>query len=320
MPQQLYRFSIALVFTLLCGIFLPALSAFDTPAVRSRQFVTVAGKKMSYTSFGLNNRRPGEPVVIFEAGFGASGAVDFTVLYSGLSKFTAGIGYDRNGDGESEEDPTIVTDDEIVRRLHLFLETVHLAPPYLLVGHSMGGPYIRLFTARYPEEVAGLLFIDATDFMLTDEQDEQIKIVSKSGKGSRAWVVPAMDAQANDTMNSPRLRHRSRRLANFFRSGDFWKLYSGLPPLPDIPTGILAAVHKPLSVEQRRDTGLVARLRAGEKFYTQNFARLIKNNHNSFFTLLPGYPHGIHSRDPQLVIACIQRLLNSILLSSKSRP
>jgi pimeloyl-ACP methyl ester carboxylesterase len=280
-----------------------------------RQYLTVAGKKMSYTSFGLADRKPGEPVIVFEAGFGASGAVDFTSLYPALAKGAAGIGYDRNGDGESEEDSTIITDDDIVRRLHQLLQTAHIPPPYLLVGHSMGGPYIRLFIARYPKEVAAMLFIDASDFMLTEEQDEQIKILSKSGQGTKAWVVPAMDAQANDTLNSPRVRHRSRRLANFFRNGDFWKLYASLPPLPDIPVSILAAYHKHID-SSAANAGVLARQPFADRFYRENFADLIKDNHDSFFMLLPNYPHGIHGRDPELVVTAIRRLLNSTLKTS----
>lgn len=277
-----------------------------------RQYITVAGKKMSFTSFGLANRRSGEPVVIFEGGFGVAGAQDFTCLYPGLLRSVAGIGYDRNGEGQSEEDSTVVTDVDIVQRLHLFLKTVHVSPPYLLVGHSMGGSYIRLFTAMYPGEVAGLLFIDATDFMLTDEQDEQIRILSKSGQGSKAWVVPAMDAQARDTMLPLRIRHRAERLANFFRNGDFWKLYSSLPPLPDIPVGVLAAYHKPLD-SSATNAGVLARLRVGEHFYVENFAELIRNNHNSFVMLLPRYPHGIHTQDSELVVTVIKRILNSLV-------
>jgi pimeloyl-ACP methyl ester carboxylesterase len=277
----------------------------------TRQYITVAGKKMSFTSFGLANRRPGKPVVIFEAGFGAPGAVDFTTLYPALSKWVAGIGYDRNGEGESEEDSTIITDVDIVQRLHLFLKTAHIPPPYLFVGHSMGGPYIRLFTALYPNEVAALLFIDAADFMLTDQQDQQIKILSKSGQGTKAWVVPYQDTLANDTMLSLRTRHRVKRLANFFRNGDFWKLYSSLAPLPDIPVAVLAAYNKPID-SSKHTAGQLARIPLAEHFYMENFTAMIRNNHNSFVMLLPRYPHGIHSQDPELVVTVIRRLLNSI--------
>jgi pimeloyl-ACP methyl ester carboxylesterase len=276
-----------------------------------RQYITVAGKRMSFTGYGLANRRAGEPVLIFEAGFGASRAVEINSFYPGISRSIAAVGYDRNGEGESEEDTAIITDVDIVHRLHLFLQTALIRPPYLLVGHSMGGPYIRLFTALYPGEVAGLLFIDATDFMLTDEQDEQIKIGSKSGQGAKAWVVPVQDSLANDTLLSIRIRHRARRLANFFRNGDFWKLYASLPPLPDIPVSVLAAYNKPIDASQR-NAGLMARIPITEHFYMENFADMIRNNHKSFLMLLPLYPHSIHAYDPELVASAIRRLLQSM--------
>jgi hypothetical protein len=82
-----------------------------------------------------------------------------------------------------------------------------------------------------------------------------------------------------------------------------------LPPLPDIPAGVLAAYHKPIDPS---DSAVLARVRAGERFYRENFAEPIKNNHGSFLLLLPGYPHGIHVKDPELAVAVIQRLLKAI--------
>ncbi len=54
---------------------------------------------------------------------------------------------------------TLSTDAALLQRLHALLEALGIPPPYILVGHSMGGAYIRLFTALYPREVAGLIFI-----------------------------------------------------------------------------------------------------------------------------------------------------------------
>jgi pimeloyl-ACP methyl ester carboxylesterase len=273
----------------------------------ARQYLTVAGKKMAYTRFGLADRRPGEPVVVFEGGFGVSGATGFSNLYPALSKFCTGIGYDRNGEGDSDEDSTIVTDADLIRRLHLLLGTAQVPPPYLLVGHSMGVAYIRLFTALYPKEVAGLLMIDGPDFMLTDQQDEQIRILSGSGRGSKAWIVPYQDSLANDTMLSLRVRHRVRRLADLFREkGVFWE-YDSLPLLPHIPVGVLAAYNKHLDLSGG-DSGVLARAPIAQRFYFENYTGMIKSNPNSFVMLLPGYSHSIQGQDPELVIWAINRL------------
>jgi len=73
----------------------------------------------------------------------------------------------RSGYSESEIDTTIKSDAQVIERLHKLLSTLEITPPYLMVGHSLGGPFIRLYTSIYPNEVCGLVFIDPTDFMLT---------------------------------------------------------------------------------------------------------------------------------------------------------
>jgi pimeloyl-ACP methyl ester carboxylesterase len=271
-----------------------------------RQFVVVAGKKMSYESFGLKTRCPGAPVLVFEGGFGVGGAKDFQLLFADLSKNSAGIGYDRNGEGESDEDTSLLTDTKLVQRLHDFLATLHIAPPYILVGHSMGGAYVRLYTSLYPAEVAGLVFIDPADFMLTEEQDEQVKIMSHSEQGSDAWVVPAMKKIESDSSSSLRARHRAKRLAMLFDKGSFLE-YSSLAPLPDIPVTVLLAYNK------KKDTAAfskvdLARFKAEEHFEVENYMSIIANNHNSSVFLLTSYGHFIHKEDPNFVVSVIERV------------
>jgi len=277
-----------------------------TQPVVKRQYATVAGKKMSYTSFGLLTRHPGAPVLVFEAGMGASGSVEFRILYPGLEKLAAGIGYDRNGEGASDEDTTLTTDAHLARRLHEFLQVLKVPPPYILVGHSMGGPYIRMFTALYPDEVAGLVFIESPDFMLTDEQDQQIRVNSGSGKGPNDWVAPYEQMLADDTLQSLRSRHRCQRLANLFRNGAYCE-YKSLPPLPDIPVAVLASYNK-VRDSTRFMPADYARFEWAGRIGRENFLQLIKDNHDSFFLLLPGYPHGIHGKDPGLVDEVIGRI------------
>jgi pimeloyl-ACP methyl ester carboxylesterase len=49
---------------------------------------------------------------------------------------------------------------DLATDLHTLLERAGIAAPYLLVGHSAGGPYVRVFAARYPEQVAGMVLLD----------------------------------------------------------------------------------------------------------------------------------------------------------------
>lgn len=124
--------------TLLCAILSIMIPSINVGQPQyARHYITVVGKKMSYEGFNLKNRRLGTPLLIFEGGFGVGGAEDFKDLFPALSKISAGIGYDRNGVGESEVDSTLVTDRDLVQKLHLFLKTLHLPPPYILIGHSL---------------------------------------------------------------------------------------------------------------------------------------------------------------------------------------
>jgi len=70
--------------------------------------------------------------------------------------------YDRAGRGWS--DPTDATPDgeQYATDLHTLLHRAHMPGPYVLAGHSFGGLYVRIFAARYPHEVAGMVLIDST--------------------------------------------------------------------------------------------------------------------------------------------------------------
>src|SRR5262249_4842645 len=50
----------------------------------------------------------------------------------------------------------------IATELQAALQNVNALPPYILVGHSVGGPYVRVFAGMYPNEVAGLVLVDPT--------------------------------------------------------------------------------------------------------------------------------------------------------------
>jgi pimeloyl-ACP methyl ester carboxylesterase len=259
---------------------------------------------MSYESFGLKNRHPGAPVFVFEGGFGVGGAKNFEGLFPELSKISAGIGYDRNGEGDSEEDSSLTTDLKLVQRLHDFLKSTHVAPPYILIGHSMGGPYIRLFTSMYPTEVAGMVFIDPADFMLTKEQDDQIKGKIPGDVGRTASVYPFMEKDANDSSHSVRSRNRSKRLAKIMLSGYFSE-YASLTPIPDIPIAVLIAYHK------SRDSAYVsairiARFKAEDDYKIQNYTTMIENNHYSSVIVLTKFGHFIHQEDPDFVVNVIK--------------
>lgn len=81
-----------------------------------------------------------------------------SMLDQELSVFT----YNRPGYGASPQASTPRDGVHVVAELRALLQELHLSPPYLLVGHSIGGLYMQLFARQHPEEVAALVLIDST--------------------------------------------------------------------------------------------------------------------------------------------------------------
>lgn len=108
------------------------------------------------------------PVVVLEAGYGNDSTV-WSGVAGLLAKEARVIAYDRAGIGRSEAVESRRTSSEMVEELAELLREMDVKTPYVLVGHSFGGINVRLFAARYPEKVAGLVLVDATPEMYQEE-------------------------------------------------------------------------------------------------------------------------------------------------------
>ncbi|HYP04976.1 MAG TPA: alpha/beta hydrolase [Bryobacteraceae bacterium] len=101
----------------------------------------------------------GRTPVIFEAGVAAS-SVSWRPVQDAVAQFTSTAAYDRAGFAWSGSSANAPNAAEMNDQLRALLREAGLAPPYVLVGHSFGGFLMRLYAARWPEEVAGLVLID----------------------------------------------------------------------------------------------------------------------------------------------------------------
>lgn len=109
----------------------------------------------------LQSAGSGTPTVVLEAGLGGMSSV-WAWIQPETAKFTHVVSYDRAGLGWSETDTTATTAMRAAVRLRSLLRSVNAAPPYVLVGHSMGGLFIRVFADLFPKEVAGVVLVDAS--------------------------------------------------------------------------------------------------------------------------------------------------------------
>ena len=164
------------------------------------QLVDVGGYRLHLYCLGR-----GEPTVIIESGMGGPG-ISWAHIQPGVARITRVCVYDRAGIGWSDPGPRLRTAEIIAEELHALLANAAVPGPYVLVGYSSGGLVTRLFAYRYPQEVAGMVLIDAAH----GEQLERLQ--------ANAWLLPVL----------PRLFGVLPLLA---RSG-ILALAPGLMPLP----------------------------------------------------------------------------------------
>jgi pimeloyl-ACP methyl ester carboxylesterase len=127
---------------------------------------------------------PGTPTVILEAGMGEA-SLTWATLQPEIAGFARVCSYDRSGYGWSDSSTKPGSGATTVEELHTLLQTAHIDEPYVLVGHSLGGIYVRLYAKRYPSEVKGMVLIDPSHEQmfsrLSMEQREEInRMIAKN--------------------------------------------------------------------------------------------------------------------------------------------
>ncbi|MGE5335238.1 MAG: alpha/beta fold hydrolase [Nitrososphaerota archaeon] len=121
------------------------------------QLVDVGGHRLLLRCAGT-----GWPTVVLEAGLGdTSLSPEWTPIQKRVAAFTRCCGYDRAGLGKSEPGHGPRTSLQAVDDLHVMLHTAGIEGPYVLVGHSLGGLHVQRFVACFPDEVAGVVLVDA---------------------------------------------------------------------------------------------------------------------------------------------------------------
>lgn len=282
---------------------------------KESKLVVVEGKKIAFRTFNIESRKNGEPILVFESGLGGG---TFDPILPFLPANISGIQYERSGVGESEPDSEITSDSRLAERLHSLLKTLNIKPPYLLVGHSVGGPYIRLFAAQFPDEVCGLVFSDPTDFMLTSEENKEARIKSESTTGYQELSAIIMKTMSENKDFSQGTRNDAIRALKANTSGYFQE-YRHLPRLKDnIAVTVIISYNKniePPDEEMNKKLHLGINFKPWWKEYDnlriQHYSDLIKDNDNSKIILLPKYSHGIYYQNPELVAKQIVENFNS---------
>ena len=120
------------------------------------QLVDVGGYKLHINCMG-----EGRPTVILAAGLGDF-SVTWDMVQPEIAKTTRVCAYDRAGYGWSDPSPYELTINGMADELHTMLVNANIPGPYVMVGHSLSGLMVRVFTHNYPEDVAGMVLVDST--------------------------------------------------------------------------------------------------------------------------------------------------------------
>lgn len=126
-------------------------------------FYDVEGRQMHIYCSGT-----GSPTVVMEHAASASYML-WRRVQPELSQVTRVCSYDRAGHGWSQPRSAPRDAETIVRELHSLLEQADVKPPFVMVGHSAGGLYVREYGREFPAELAGVVLIDASSPQQIDE-------------------------------------------------------------------------------------------------------------------------------------------------------
>lgn len=110
----------------------------------------------------LDCRGAGSPVVVLESGLDTLGSLSWSRVQDGIARTTRACAYSRAGIMWSEAAGGAFDARREADDLHKALAAAGEKGPFVMVGHSLGGPYILTYTGRYGGEVAGLVFVDAS--------------------------------------------------------------------------------------------------------------------------------------------------------------
>src|SRR5919112_3430069 len=210
--QRIYLIALTV---LMLSLPIPVLAQSATPGAAPATMDDYAGLvDIGGRSLYLECHGTGSPTVVLAAGYRASGRfwsddllhpdAPRTMVLPGVAETTRVCAYDRPGtvasigedDFVSRSDPIAQprTSMEVVTELHALLQAAQVPGPYVLAGHSLGGFFARLYAATYPDEVVGLVLVDAyseqTETLMTPEQWEAMGRLSRELGSDTVVPIP----------------------------------------------------------------------------------------------------------------------------------
>jgi pimeloyl-ACP methyl ester carboxylesterase len=282
------------------------------------RLVDIGGRKLHLHCTGA-----GSPTVVLVAG-GSAFAIDWALVQPKLAATTRVCSYDRAGLGWSDAGPADETVEQTVNDLHALLERAGERRPFVLVGASIGGIFIRAYQRAFPSEVVALVFSNSATRvglvangvggLLWALSEVQIRSAyplpppsgpAPSREGDPFDRLPA-DLQAARLQFDVQLYDKFRREHDDSRSmlswrkeflRDFDETEAGTPPLGALPVVVISS--DPIAADTSRSRDSFA-------------GRYPLFSTNTTFVVAKGSGHEIHLYQPDTVVEAIRRTIAAL--------
>jgi pimeloyl-ACP methyl ester carboxylesterase len=292
------------------------------------RLVDIGGRKLH-----LDCRGQGEPTVIFEAGLDSYGTLSWARVHDTVAGVTRACAYDRAGIMWSEPKSTPQHADAVADDLHAVMAAAGEEGPFILVGHSIGGPYSMAYTRKFCDQVTGLVFIDASHPEQVarfaeavnppkDFTSDALKVAS-----SLTWtgIIRFMAAADGEPDVPAHVTERSRAFASTSlaavmsenRNVDRTLAEGGsLRTLGDRPLVVLTAMaplnEASLKTENMSREKDMRRREVWTKLHEDEASWSTRSRHQ----LLPDSGHYIQFTRPGVVIAAVLEVVNNVRLEN----
>jgi pimeloyl-ACP methyl ester carboxylesterase len=275
------------------------------------QLVDVGGFRLHIQCVGT-----GSPTVVLDAGLSGS-SLDWSLVQPELGHTTRVCAYDRAGMGWSDPGPQPRTPHQIAGELHTLLTNAGITGPYVLVGHSLAGKNVRLFALQHPEEVAGMVLIDARgEYVDANTSPAEVQSFQRANAaqailyrvarsvglvrliGASLWGGPAMPRETRTEgmlLQTSRQGIDAQTAEGLERAADDAELLAA-PSLGDRPLVVLAA-------EQNM---------TATPYWAEAQRRLAALGTKGRLIVAAGSGHYIHWNQPVLVIDAVRQVVKDV--------
>ena len=236
----------------------------------------------------------GHPAVVIETGTRAL-ATSWRAVVDAVGAFTTVVAYDRAGYGWSDGGRWPRTGERIAAELRAALTAAGIPGPYVLVGHSSGGLYVRTFAARYPDVVSGVVLVDASHESTFERPTvaEMRTVLSMTTASRSVSRAKRMLAGRNDIEGALRLRSSFR-----------WALLGESLALHRTARE-LAAASPPRSMPTA-----VVTAGSGDREWLELQRDLAAQSAHSTHVIADGSGHFVHLDRPEVVVDAIRHVVD----------